>query len=232
MKILAIETAGNKSSVAICENNKIQAATFSAETSRSAENIIKIIDWVLQESNSSLEEVNYLACSRGPGSFTGIRIALATMLGINIACNIPTITVNNLELIRHRITTQISNHDFYITIINAHRGQTYLAIYDNYLQEISTPQICSNEEIIPMILKFTTEGKVAIAGSGLSNFFTKLQNQNNITILPRFPNPDARIVCQEAFRQLHSNADSIITELKPLYIRPPDAKVIPTSVLK
>lgn len=95
MKILSIETTTSKESAAVFDNGKI--TEINQEVKTHSAHLLQTIDKILKQAKIKLADLDYLACSVGPGSFTGIRIGLSTMQGLAMALKIPLIGVCSLD---------------------------------------------------------------------------------------------------------------------------------------
>ena len=218
MKILAFETASGRCSAAISDSRNILSGELLTENSQQAENLTSMIEKVLTKTNLTLHDMNYIAVTNGPGSFTGIRIGLAALLGLTFSTNIEPLVVSNFEIINYRIREQIRNFDYSVTLIDAYRNEIYIEIFDKNNKSVYGPSLETIDKIKDVIRGF--KGQIACAGSGA----IKIQElaYDNISILPRFPFPDARIICKlAASKILKGNFSSTI---EALYIRQPDAK--------
>ena len=133
MNILAFETASGMCSVAVSQGANLLKTALITESSKQAENLVPMINKVLENASLSLADINYIAVTNGPGSFTGIRIGIATALGLTFGTKIIPVVVSNFELINYRIREQIRNFEFAATIIDAYRDEIYLQIFDKKL---------------------------------------------------------------------------------------------------
>jgi len=218
MKILAFETASGRCSAAISDSRNILSGELLTENSQQAENLTSMIEKVLTKTNLTLHDMNYIAVTNGPGSFTGIRIGLAALLGLTFSTNIEPLVVSNFEIINYRIREQIRSFDYSVTLIDAYRNEIYIEIFDKNNKSVYGPSLETIDKIKDVIRGF--KGQIACAGSGA----IKIQElaYDNISILPRFPFPDARIICKlAASKILKGNFSS---NVEALYIRQPDAK--------
>ncbi len=91
MKILAVETTSPRESVAVYDDGKI--TEISQDVKFHSAHLLKAIDKVLKKANVKLRDLDYLAASTGPGSFTGIRVGLSTMQGLSLALDIPVVGI-------------------------------------------------------------------------------------------------------------------------------------------
>ena len=99
MKILVIDTSTMVSSVALVDEEKIYSEiTINAKKNNHSEKLILLIDEVLKSSDVKLEDVDVFGCSVGPGSFTGLRIAISTIKGLAQSLQKPVIGASTLPV--------------------------------------------------------------------------------------------------------------------------------------
>ncbi len=222
MYILAFDTSNNFSSVAIARENEILYASKSEKAHSQAENLISMIEEGLKSTKLNYKDVNYLAASAGPGSFTGIRIGLAAAKGILLAAsNIKPVCVNNFQMINYRAREQYKFFDYAICAVNAYRDQLYIQHYTKK-GENSELLMLSLSEAKKMIDDLP--GVKLLAGSGWHLLLdVRNYDRNDIIILPRFAYPDARFACKIAHQQIVQH--KVNENMEPLYIRAPDAKL-------
>jgi tRNA threonylcarbamoyladenosine biosynthesis protein TsaB len=206
MLILGIEASNGKCSVSLSLKDQIIYSIYNSENSKQAEYLVVMAQEVMKKSGYNFEDIDYIATSIGPGSFTGIRIAISAAKGFGIALGKKVIGVSNFETIFYRIDRQVKNSANKIAIINAYRDELYVC------KQGSEPQLIHKNALV------IEEGSV-VAGSGA----LEALSFSNIEILPRFPVPDSRFICKVAYEKILSND---LTEAVPLYIRPPDAKLV------
>ena len=96
-----LETSGFRESVAVYNNGKI--TEINKEVKSHSSHLLRAIDKVLKKSGAKLEDLDCLAASLGPGSFTGIRIGLSTMQGLSLALNIPLIGIPTLDAVAENV---------------------------------------------------------------------------------------------------------------------------------
>jgi len=98
--------------------------------SMQAEILILLIERALQSINYDYQDIDYLALTNGPGSFTGIRIGLATAEGILISTNIQGLAISNFEMSYYRLQRQVKYFDKAVILLNAYRQQLYYQEFD------------------------------------------------------------------------------------------------------
>lgn len=127
MKILAIETSCDIASVSILEDNNLILELKEDSIKKHSEALMPLIDQALKNTNLSLDNIDLFAVDNGPGSFTGIRIGLATIKAFCDVMNKPCIAVSSLEALAYTI----NNDDCYIcSMIDAKHSNIYAAIFE------------------------------------------------------------------------------------------------------
>ncbi|WP_342269963.1 tRNA (adenosine(37)-N6)-threonylcarbamoyltransferase complex dimerization subunit type 1 TsaB [Rickettsia endosymbiont of Orchestes rusci] len=227
MKILAFDTANNSASVALSDNETILAYQEELSPSRQAETILPMIEDVLKSGKCTYDDIDYLAVTNGPGSFTGIRIGLAVAKGILFGTKINRVAVSNFEFAYFRAIEQVKDYDKIYIFLNAYRGQLYSQVF-NKIGEASKPVLIDYDFAINLLAQ--EKGNIVCAGSGAEFIYSKIKHLPNLIILPRFAGVKASIICKYVAAKLNTGQD-INDSIEPLYIRPPDAKVKVTRII-
>lgn len=105
MKILAIDTSSKNATVAITEDEKKLIELNNADEKTHSQKLMPMIDEAFKKTNLSLDDINLIACCLGPGSFTGVRIGIATAKAFSDSKNIPTVGINSLEELAYNLNT-------------------------------------------------------------------------------------------------------------------------------
>ena len=132
--ILNIDTAVEAASVCLADDGKPLAIRSNPQTKDSAAWLHNAIKDVLGEKNLGLSQVHAIAISEGPGSYTGLRVGMATAKGICYALNIPLITVNTLQMMA--AAAQGGDANLLCPMIDARRMEVFTAVFDQQLNEI------------------------------------------------------------------------------------------------
>ena len=135
MYILAIETTGPVGSVAVADENGNIFSRCSEETMSHLKDLIPMTDELLKEKNIKKKEIAAVAASVGPGSFTGIRIGVATARALAQALEVPAISVPSLDSFR----TKCNGLSMIVPVFNARRGQVYGAVFEEDGSDILKP---------------------------------------------------------------------------------------------
>lgn len=220
MYILGFDTSSGRTSVAISAKEDIIAYELESQAHTQAERLLPMIDEVIKKAAVKLEELAYIAVTIGPGSFTGIRVSLATARGLSMATNVPLIAVSNFELCYFRSKRQVVDIKYHIAVINAYRDQCYFQYIEH--GQYSEPALLYKNELITTLGQL--DGSKAVSGSYLPFCYDELITQKDVILLPRFAQPDAKNLCKTAYLKASGKMQDLYKPL-PLYIRPPDAKL-------
>lgn len=123
MKILAVESSAKACSVAVCQDDKLLAQHFINSGLTHSKTLLPMISAVLEASDNTLQNMDYLAVAAGPGSFTGLRIGVATVKGLAWASEIPCIACSTLG----SMAWQLAHLEGYtvVSAMDARRKQVY-----------------------------------------------------------------------------------------------------------
>lgn len=139
MKVLAIDTSQEVCSVAIVEDGKTLKEMHTANEKEHSQTLMPMIKEILELLKISLDDINLIACCKGPGSFTGIRVGLATANAFSDAKKIPIVGINSLEAMAYSAVMQNGNSDAKImSILDARNDNVYYAVYKIHNGNIST----------------------------------------------------------------------------------------------
>ncbi len=126
MKILAIDTSSKICSTAILENQDIIDELNLDDGKTHSENLMPLVNEILKKNNIDLKHIDLIACSVGPGSFTGIRIGVASIKPIAEVLNVKIASVTSLET----LAKNVENSGTIASLIDARNNQVYCGIFD------------------------------------------------------------------------------------------------------
>lgn len=180
--ILCIETASTNCSVALGDNGKLIAVKedFSASFSH-AERLHIFIREILAENNLEMSDLNAIAISKGPGSYTGLRIGVSAAKGLCYSLNLPLVSVSTLTAIAHQVTEK----GFIIPMLDARRMEVYTAVFDENKNQIgkTTARILEPTSYLEQLEK----GKTIFIGSGVAKFSEICAHPNAVFIQDKLP---------------------------------------------
>ena len=136
MVILALDTSGATASAALMDEYIILAeSSVTLKDLRGggrkthSETLMPMVDRVFKTTGMALEDVDYIACTCGPGSFTGLRIGVAAAKGLAFATGKPLVAVPTLDALAYNVTGITAPCTWVVPMLDARRGQVYSALY-------------------------------------------------------------------------------------------------------
>ena len=224
--ILSIETATGCGSVALTKggmnNGKLLAeATAQPEVTHSRR-LLGSVDWVMQAAGVSWEELDGVAISLGPGSFTGLRIGMAAAKGIVFATQKPLIGVQTLDAIA--LSCPIIDRPLWC-LLDARKQEIYAACYQAGPHGL--PEQCSPVEAIrPERLLERIKGPALLAGSGLNEYHDLFAEKEDLQLIsPALSSPSAVRIGFLAAEQLLRGEIHDPATIAPMYVRASEAEV-------
>lgn len=151
--ILCIETATTVCSVALCCSDRVISQRESKNSNSHAEMLAVFINEIFKERNINAQELEAIAVSKGPGSYTGLRIGVSTAKGIAYAADIPLIGIDTLTSMYYGLLETeigrkyIDRETLFCPMLDARRMEVYYCIYDSYgkkVKEITIETINEN----------------------------------------------------------------------------------------
>ncbi len=159
MKYLAIDTASDIMKVLVAKDGEYYYFQ-SAEYRTASERLMTEVDALLRKSGLKLSDMDFFGCVTGPGSFTGIRIGMATVKAFTYACNKPVVAVTALELLAYNN----KGAETVISVCDAGNGMRYVAVYDDKMRVLFQPHCLTAEELTDF-LALTDEPHVLFTDS-------------------------------------------------------------------
>lgn len=180
--ILNIETSGRTCSVCLAKDGKILGIEeVHPEGYVHAEKLNVLIESLLKEQEVEMKDLAAIAVSAGPGSYTGLRIGVASAKGFCYALDIPLISLNSLEIMMQVYYQWFKPEEaLYVPMIDARRMEVYMATYQNG-EETNGPEA----KVIDEEFMKNSSGKVVLFGDGADKL-NSLNLNENITIKEGF----------------------------------------------
>jgi tRNA threonylcarbamoyladenosine biosynthesis protein TsaB len=143
--LLSVETSSQFCSVALHQNDQLVISKMTSEPRSAASQLAVMINEILRQSNCSPVDLAGVIVSAGPGSFTGLRIGVATAKGLCYGLNIPLISVNTLmvmafQFIQSNRATQAGDDYLICPMLDARRMEVYCAVLDKQLHWVEPTQ--------------------------------------------------------------------------------------------
>jgi tRNA threonylcarbamoyladenosine biosynthesis protein TsaB len=145
MKLLAIDTSTKVAGAALMEDGRLVCETNLACGLTHSERLMALVDGCLRLAGWNPGDIDIVAAVSGPGSFTGVRIGVATAKGIAEALGKPVVPVNTLEALA---ASFVGFGSVVAPLLDARREQVYCAIYDGGLRELLPPCAMRLDELL------------------------------------------------------------------------------------
>jgi len=213
--ILNIDTATETAGVCLSKEHEVLMMLSNTDQKNHASFIQPAIATVMQQTGIALTDLAAVAVTGGPGSYTGLRVGMATAKGICYSLDKPLIIVNTLEVMAQAAIEKAGDEvQFICPLIDARRMEVFTAVYDRLWQTILAPQpMVLEESSFEMILK---TGIIQFSGSGMEKL-SKISAYPNA----RFANiqHDAGHLAQLAFKSFASGHFADLAYSEPLYLK-------------
>jgi len=221
--ILNIETATRVCSVGVSIDGKLIALKESHTKNSHDEQITLFVEEVLNKSGITTKELDAVAVSKGPGSYTGLRIGVSTAKGLCYGLDIPLIGINTLEAMANGMINLINKTDNPTTsdalicpMIDARRMEVYSSVFSLKLKII--------EETMAKIIdsssygNFLKDNNVYFAGDGAEKCKQSLSHNQNAIFLDDF-HPSASYLCNLANDKFNNDDFDNSAYFEPYYLK-------------
>jgi tRNA threonylcarbamoyladenosine biosynthesis protein TsaB len=225
LRILAIDTTTSRGSIALLQGSEVAAELrlFSMETHSSR--LLRSMEFLLQSIQWSQRDLHLVAVGSGPGSFTGIRIGVATALGLAQTLQIPFAAISCLDALAHRASMLDGRIG---VVVDAQRSQVYYAEYESRQGKVRRSRkavLIHPEELGPYLKR----RRGFLIGDGALRYGQLMGILGNKW--PRLAEVDlflAASVGRLALNRKRFWSSGKFLQAEPLYIRPPDALLAKT----
>lgn len=222
MLILALDSTAVVASVALCRDETPIASFHIKNGNTHSETLLPMVETVLKTAGFSVNDIDLFACSVGPGSFTGVRIGVATIKGLAFGKNKPCIGVSTLEALA---LNAVPFDGIICPVMNARRGQVYNALF-RYENE-ALVRLCPDRALSALELEAELAKKgepFALVGDGVEEMIRIAPKTTIARISPLLTDQNAISVAKCAYRAFLDGKSSTDAELKPVYLRLPQAE--------
>jgi tRNA threonylcarbamoyladenosine biosynthesis protein TsaB len=228
MKILGIETATGIGGVALVDDEKLLAESSMDMAMTHAERLMVLVDRVFKDTGLTPEDLDGMAVSIGPGSFTGLRVGVSTVKGLATGKPVPVAAVPTLEAMAWNVSP--GGHRI-CPMIDAKKGEVYAAVYsraaDGTLKSMMEEQVILPEALCERLLEPSGSATVFL-GDGVSRYREILENRLGGQALfasASLSRPFPSTVAWIGLRKFRRGEAADTRSLVPAYLRRSDAEV-------
>ena len=224
MLVLSVDTSSSVCAVSLQENYNLIDEIDLDNGKTHSENFMPIVAEILEKNNKELKDINLIAAVVGPGSFTGIRIGIASIKALAEVYNIPVVEVTSLESLARNVEVK----NVVCSLIDAKNNQVYAGIFDANYEKLEDYIADDINTVIESLKKYNN---IILVGDG-SEKFADLLKENLVEV--EFSNENkqkafsAGLIGLKKFEKNEvKNADSI----NPIYLRKSQAERMRRTLL-
>ncbi|MFN3999819.1 tRNA (adenosine(37)-N6)-threonylcarbamoyltransferase complex dimerization subunit type 1 TsaB [Algoriphagus sp.] len=173
-RILSIETSTPVCSVAVHDSGRLISLCEITEQGAHAERLMQLVVDVVEKAELELTDLDGIAVSEGPGSYTGLRIGVSTAKGLAFGLNLPLISINTLQALASAVVSEEAA--LIIPVLDARRMEVFREVFDSNLNSVA--QLDSEILEEGVFQNFLERGRVYFAGDTLEKLKTVVSSEN------------------------------------------------------
>lgn len=213
-QILMIETSTDCCSVALCNGYNIVSKRIGNEPKIHAAMTAPFIEDVLKEASIGITEIDAVAVSEGPGSYTGLRVGVSTAKGVCFGASKPLISIDTLEILAYAGKNHPCKPEFIIPFIDARRMEVYSARFDSECNKLTdTEAIILDVDSFSDILE---QKRVLFIGTGIAKF-KEICNSKNAFFEECYPKAEHMTI--PALNALKHKEFKDVAYFEPFYLK-------------
>lgn len=202
MLILGIDTSGKTASVALCDEDNVIAQSTVLTKLTHSQVIMPICNRVLESAGVKISDVDVIACAKGPGSYTGLRIGIAAVKAMTFAINKKCCGISTLESLAYNfsgIDTKIC------AVMHARLDLVYTAVFSsdgNKITRITDDKILSVEQLDNILNNY--DSKVMLVGDYAKEYYEKACEKGNTNLMLAPPHLRLQLASSLCFASLNA----------------------------
>jgi tRNA threonylcarbamoyladenosine biosynthesis protein TsaB len=214
--ILSIETSTKVCSVALYDENVLLACHDVLVEKSHSRIITVLIDNILKSTDHKMEDIQAVAVSKGPGSYTGLRIGVSTAKGLCYALDKPLIGINTLEAMAFEVNRYSTSKNLICPMLDARRMEVYCAMFDsdNSLVHETEARVMDENSFAEIL----NTKKIVFFGDGAFKCKTLLSKFSNALFLDNIY-PSAKNIGYLAFKKFMDESFEDTTYFEPFYLK-------------
>ncbi len=233
--VLAFDTSTALTCVAVARDGQLLAQASEPVAERHAQTLLPRVQQCLAEAGMALSDIDLFVVGVGPGSFTGVRVGLATAKGFALATGKPLRGVESLALLAR---PALAEPRLVAPLLDAHKGEVFAALYSGTAADMQLLLPAFNappSAALERLLRAANGRPLHALGAGLRRYLSELQpalDAAQVRLLdPLHDSPHPATLIAEGLQLLRTKGPSDLESLVPLYLRGSDAQ-LPKAPLK
>jgi tRNA threonylcarbamoyl adenosine modification protein YeaZ len=221
MKILGIDTTTKRLCLGLYVDGKFYEYSLQVGRRLSAL-LVPAIQQVLCSVGLKIADIDYFACGLGPGSFTGMRIGLATIKGLSVVKNKPVIGISTLDILAKNAPVK---DRLIVTVLDARRSLIYCSSYKYEQGSLKRKSAYSLLSLDELVKKFPS--KVVVLGDAVALYGDALLSRikNSVVLDKDYWSPQAHNLIELALAKIKAKQFSSALTIKPIYLYPKECQI-------
>ena len=213
--ILNIESSSTNCSVSLSKNGELLSVMEkNVEKYSHSTKLHLYINSVLKQQNIDIKDLSAIAVSKGPGSYTGLRIGVAAAKGLCFSLDIPLISISTLLVLSKKIKI---DSGLIIPVLDARRDEVYSAIFDSHYNVIEkdSPTIINSESFS----QYSKKNKLYFIGSGQQKCKELIKTNNNLNFYKTDELPSSKEMALLSYEKYSNSEFEDIAYFEPAYLK-------------
>jgi tRNA threonylcarbamoyladenosine biosynthesis protein TsaB len=221
LTVLAFDTVTSSCAAIIWRHGNVLAKVSKVSINEHAEILVPIIEAVMLEAGLCYSDLDMLAVTIGPGSFTGIRIGIATARSLALASKLPLIGINNFDCLIHNIPKHERQGRSVLAVLETKRADFYISLYDENLSIVEGPKTLDSDGLRALV----KNKSILVLGDAADRGMEVLKGVScNIIKSKLGSDVDLAVVATLAVDIINSGLP--IKLPLPLYLKPPNVNLL------
>lgn len=216
IRILSIETSTEVCSVALHEEGQLLGFAESRRQKSHSSLLVPMVDQLLENSKIKKSELSAVAVSKGPGSYTGLRIGTSTAKGLCYALDVPLIAVDTLRAMALEASLYVHQPTHIIPMIDARRAEVYCEVFDQDMKMISEPSAVILDDTT--FKELDQSGHQVFVGDGAAKAKDLLERRDIASFWSHIL-PSAKFVGALAVQSYHRSQFEDLAYFEPFYLK-------------
>jgi tRNA threonylcarbamoyladenosine biosynthesis protein TsaB len=226
MLVLSFDTSMSACSAALYDGarDEILCSRHEQMQRGQAERLVPLLNEILDDSGHTFQDIGLITCCRGPGAFTGLRIALATAKALSLALDIPALGISTLEAVAATHCAQREREKPFLVALETKRKDYYVQFFHKDGSAAASPASSPLEIVKQGILDHAPE---ILTGDAAERLKTDITENKNKLYVDNITYPNTSILAKLAFNKYKSitNKEKKLHDMRPLYLRDADVSV-------
>ncbi|AXT61174.1 tRNA (adenosine(37)-N6)-threonylcarbamoyltransferase complex dimerization subunit type 1 TsaB [Aquimarina sp. AD10] len=213
--ILCVETSTTNCSVALTYNDEVIALAEDYDAKYShAERLHNFMAEIIKDKALSFKDISAIAISKGPGSYTGLRIGVSAAKGLCYALDIPLISIPTLQSLAMQVKSD-EEESYIVSMIDARRMEVYAAVFSNTYEQLreTRAEILTEDSF----KEYLDKNSVYFIGNGVEKFSEICKHENAIFIQNKLPS--AQEMAQIAYEKFLKKDSEDVSYFEPYYLK-------------